>query len=206
MTPDATAPDTTTPDTTTSGAARPLRADARRNRARVLEAAEAVFTAKGTAASTEEIARRAGVGIGTVFRHFPTKEALLEAFFVAQLARLGEEADALAAANGPRTALFAVFTRAVEMAATKRAVADALSAAGIDVHPLTSLAGTTLLQTLGRLLTSAQQAGAVRDDVRVADLIALLVGTSRAVEHAGGDPGIRERLVTVVLDGLRPPP
>jgi AcrR family transcriptional regulator len=80
-------------------AAKPLRADARRNQARVLETAEAVFAAKGTAASTEEIARQAGVGIGTVFRHFPTKEALLEAVFVGRLRRLADEVDALAAAK-----------------------------------------------------------------------------------------------------------
>lgn len=195
--------DETSASVTAPGAAKPLRADARRNRARVLEAAEAVFTAKGTGASTEEIARQAGVGIGTVFRHFPTKEALLEAVFVAQIGRFTEEADTLANTHGPQTALFAVLTRSAELSATKRAVADALSAAGIDVNPLTSLAGKTLVQTLDGLLTSAQQAGAVRDDVRVGDLIALLVGISRAVEHAGGDPDARQRLLAVLLDGLR---
>jgi AcrR family transcriptional regulator len=192
-------------DGTASATTRPLRADARRNRMRVLEAAEAVFTDKGTAASTEEIARQAGVGIGTVFRHFPTKEALLEAVFVAQIARFGEEAEALAATRGPQTALFAVLSRSAELSATKRAVADALSAAGIDVNPLTSLAGETLVRTLEGLLTSAQRAGAVRDDVRVSDLIALLVGISRAVEHTGGDPDAQQRLLAVLLDGLRPP-
>jgi AcrR family transcriptional regulator len=182
---------------------KPLRADARRNRARVLEAAEAVFTAKGTGASTEEIARRAGVGIGTVFRHFPTKEALLEAVFVARIARFAEQAGALAATHDPQTALFAVLTLSAELGATKRAIADALTAAGVDVDPLTSLAGKTLVQTLDELLAKAQQVDAVRDDVRVGDLIALLVGISRAVEHAGGDPEARQRLLAVLLDGLR---
>src|SRR3989442_539577 len=78
-----------------------MRADARRNRARVLEAAEAVFAASGTAASTEEIARRAGVGIGTVFRHFPTKEALLEAILVDKLVALVVGAAGAAAHAGP---------------------------------------------------------------------------------------------------------
>jgi AcrR family transcriptional regulator len=189
------------------GTDRPLRADARRNRARVLAAAESAIAAKGASASTDEIARAAGVGIGTVFRHFPTKESLFEAVFVGQLTRLAEEADALAAtADGPQTALFAVFARAVELGATKRAIFEALSAAGVDVDPLTSLAGQTLLTTLDGLLTSAQRAGAVRADLTVADLVSLLVGTSRAAEHAGGDPAVRERLVAVVLDGLRAPP
>lgn len=187
-----------------AGAAKPLRADAQRNRQRVLEAAEAVFSAKGIAASTEEVARQANVGIGTVFRHFPTKEALLEAVFVAQIARFGEEANALAATHGPQTALFAVLARSAELSATKRAIADALSAAGVDVNPLTSLAGETLVQTLGRLLAHAQQADTVRGDILVGDLIALVVGTARAVEYAGGDPDTRQRLVSVVLDGLRP--
>src|SRR4051812_5490623 len=88
---------------------RPPRADALRNRARVLTAAEAVFAARGTSASTEEVAREAGVGIGTVFRHFPTKEALLEAVYVARLRRLAEEADALVSADDAGEAFFTFF-------------------------------------------------------------------------------------------------
>jgi AcrR family transcriptional regulator len=191
-----------TPDV--NARAKPLRADAARNRARVLAAAEDAVTAKGTAVSTDEIARAAGVGIGTVFRHFPTKEALLEAVFVERLARFAAEADDLAAGTDPRTALFLVLTRAVDTYATKHAIADALSAAGADATPLASLAGRTLLTTLGRLLTAAQEAGTVRADVGVHDLVALLVGTMRAAEHAAGDTAARHRLLTVVLDGLRP--
>jgi hypothetical protein len=97
-----------------------------------------------------------------------------------------------------------VLTRAVDAYATKHAIADALSAAGVDATPLASLAGRTLLATLGRLLAAAQEAGTVRADIRPDDLIALLVGTLRAAEHASGDPDARHRLLTVVLDGLRP--
>src|SRR5437899_3237972 len=97
-----------------------MRADARGNRARVLEAAEAVFTARGASASTEEIAQQAGVGIGTVFRHFPTKEALLEAILMDRVARLGEMARSLATAAEPGAALLGLFTRMVEEAATKK--------------------------------------------------------------------------------------
>ena len=189
------------------GAAKPLRADARRNQARVLEAAEAVFAAKGTAASTEEIARQAGVGIGTVFRHFPTKEALLEAVFASRLERLANEVDALAAAQDPGAALLSFFASVVDQAATKMALVDALAAAGVDViqHATASPVGQELLGAIGTLLTRAQRAGTVRDDIGVTELIALLVGTSRAVEHARFDPDVRARTLAVVFDGLRPP-
>ena len=187
-------------------AAKPLRADARRNQARILDAAEAVFAAKGTAASTEEIARQAGVGIGTVFRHFPTKDALLEAVFFGRLRRLADEVDALAAAEDPGAALFSFFTRVVDQAATKLAFVDALAAAGVELiqHATASPVGQDLLGAIGALLTRAQRAGTVRDDIGVAELIALLVGTSRAVEHARFDPGVQARTLAVVFDGLRP--
>lgn len=189
-----------------AGAARPLRADARRNRGRILEAAEAVFAAKGVAASTEEVARRAGVGIGTVFRHFPTKEALLEAVVDGHLRRLADEAVALAAADDPGAALAVFFGRAMERSPAKLALVDALAAAGVDVgRRAGSPAGRELHRALEALLARAQRAGAVRGDVGVADLVALLVGASRAAEHAGWDRGARARILAVVLDGLRRP-
>jgi AcrR family transcriptional regulator len=188
---------------------RPRRADARRNRERVLDAAEAVFAAKGTSASTDEIARTAGVGVGTVFRHFPTKEALLEAVFVGRLQRLAAEADGLATADDPGPALFDFFARIVDQAATKKAFVDALAEAGVDVEDAAARGGGGLRGRLGVLLNRAQAAGAVRSDLGVEELLALLVGTSRAVEHAGaadGDAGRRARIVAVVVDGLRVPP
>ena len=188
----------------TPRAARPLRADARRNRARILEAAEAVFAAKGTSASTEEVARRAGVGIGTVFRHFPTKEALLEAIVVGHLRRLAAEADALVAADDPGAALAEFFGRAMDRSSTKLAFVDALTAAGVDVRRQAgSQVGRELHRALEALLARAQRAGAVRDDVDVGDLIALLGGASRAAEHAGWDRAAQARILAVVLDGLR---
>jgi AcrR family transcriptional regulator len=185
---------------------RPLRADALRNRARVLEAAEAVFAAHGTAASTEEVARRAGVGIGTVFRHFPTKEALLEAVFVTQLGRLATEADALMGAGDPGEAFFAFFTRVVGHAATKNAFTAALAEAGVDVRATTAETGRELRRALGALLDRAQDAGAVRPDIGLPEVLALLVGASRAAEHVGTDYEVRERTLAVVFDGLRASP
>ena len=106
---------------------RPVRADAQRNRARLLDAAERVFALHGVAASTEEIARQAGVGIGTVFRHFPTKEALLEAVFRRRLQQLATHADALANAPDPGAAFFGFVSHVVELAVTQRAQIDALA-------------------------------------------------------------------------------
>jgi AcrR family transcriptional regulator len=182
-----------------------MRADARRNRDRLLEAADSVFAERGTSASTEEIARSAGVGVGTLFRHFPTKEDLLRAVFVGRLRRLADEARSLSHAPEPGEALFGFFARAVDRAETKSALADALAEAGVDIGDATAEVGDDLNRALEVLLVRAQRVGAVRDDVRVPDLIGLLVGASRAAEHVHGDRDARARIVGVVLDGLRPP-
>jgi AcrR family transcriptional regulator len=192
--------------TKSSPGGRPLRADALRNRAKVLEAAETVFAARGTSASTEEVAREAGVGIGTVFRHFPTKEALLEAVFVAQLRRLAGEAEALASAEDPGEAFFAFFTRVVGHAATKNAFSAALTEAGIDVQETAAETGQELKRALAALLGRAQEAGAVRGDVGLAEVMTLLVGASQAAERVGGDSAVRDRALSVVFDGLRVAP
>lgn len=179
----------------------PLRADARRNRAKLLEVAEQVLAAKGPGASTDEIAKAAGVGIGTLFRHFPTKEALIEGVFAARMRRMADEATRLSATPDG----LEVFLRhAVEQAEVKSALAGFLTAAGVD--PVSTIDGVRddLMTALGALLTNAQGAGAVRPDLRVADLIGLLAGTSRAIEYAGSDPSARDRILAVVLDGLRP--
>ena len=183
---------------------KPLRADARRNRARLLEVAEAVFAAKGTGASTEEVAREAGVGIGTVFRHFPTKEALLEAVFYVRLRRLADDAEAGAAADDPAEAFFGFFTGFVDQVATHKALIDALVEAGVDVQDGSSGIKRDFHRALDTLLRRAQAAGAVRADVGVPEVIALLVGASRAADHVGADPTLRARTVALVLDGLRP--
>lgn len=183
---------------------RPLRADAARNRAKVLAAAEAVVAEQGTSASTEEVARRAGVGIGTVFRHFPTKESLLEAVLVGLLQRLAADAEALAAADDPGAAFFGFFGQVVAQAATKNAVSAALAESGINAGDTAGQVGQELKTALGTLLDRAQQAGAVRADVALAEVMALLAGTSQAAGHLGGDRDVRSRVLAIVFDGLRP--
>ncbi|MEW2275463.1 TetR family transcriptional regulator [Streptomyces sp. SID685] len=182
---------------------KPLRADARRNRARLLEVAEAVFTARGTGASTEEIARHANVGIATVFRHFPTKEALLEAVLVRRLERLAEEGRRLAAEIGPTDALFAFFDLVLDQSPVKNAFAAALADTGVDVRAATSEAGRALGQVLTALLDGAQRAGVVRRDLEVPELTAILVGTCRMLEHLDGHPESAKRARAVVRDGLK---
>ena len=182
----------------------PLRADARRNRARVLEAAEVVFAAEGLSAPVEEIAGRAGVGVGTVYRHFPTKVALFEAILVSRFERLTEAADSLGSARDAEAAFFGLFARMVEEAGSKKAFADALARAGVDVRAATSPAARELRTAFGALLARAQRAGAVREDVDVDRVMAVLAGACLAAERARWDRDLRDGALTIIFDGLRP--
>jgi len=183
---------------------RPLRADARRNRAKVLKAAGAVFARDGLSVSTEEIAKAAGVGVGTVFRHFPTKESLLSAVFMDLLRGLAEQAEELTAAEDPGAAFFTFLNRVAGSAETKISLANALAEVGVDVRDATEDAAGALRGAMAVLLRRAQRAGSVRADVGVPELIAVLVGASRAAEYVVGDDALRSRSVAIVLDGLRP--
>ncbi|WP_250034365.1 TetR/AcrR family transcriptional regulator [Paractinoplanes maris] len=182
-------------------AARAPRADALRNRSRVLAAAEQVFVARGTAVSTEEVARAAGVGIGTVFRHFPTKAALIEAVFRERLRRFGEEADQLVQADDPSQAIWVFLNRVAEVAAGKQAWADAFAAT--NVRDALTPAREQLPLALGTLLERAQQQGAIRPDVTVGELVALMLAVSRVPELDADGAALRARVLAIVFDGLR---
>lgn len=183
---------------------RELRSDARRNRERVLEAAQEAFATEGLAVVLDEIARRAGVGAGTVYRHFPTKEALFEAVVFGRLRRLVDEARTLSDAEDPGEAFFGFASRMVEEAVAKKDLVDALAGAGIDVDVASSPVARDLRSAVAELLARAQLAGAVRGDVGAADVMALLLGTSLAIRHRIEDAGASDRIVAVVCDGLRP--
>jgi AcrR family transcriptional regulator len=178
------------------------RADARRNRERILAAAGEVFAEKGPSASTEEVASRAGVAIGTVFRHFPTKHDLLRAIMKELLHRLTEEVTVLGAEGDPATALFTFFARMVEQAAAKKTVVDLLAGAGIEV-PVTEPVQALRL-AVQALLTRAQEAGAVGADVRLDEVMALLASTCQGAVHAGWDAELQRRTLAIVFAGLRP--
>jgi AcrR family transcriptional regulator len=183
---------------------RAQRADARANRDRILDVAEEVFGKGGESASTEEVARLAGVGIGTVFRHFPTKAALLEAVLVRRLDRLREQAEALLGTADPGEAFLGIFDHLVAHAAAKTAITGALLDAGGDSDGDAARASDGLRRAVGALFCNAQQAGAVRDDVELPEVYALLVGASRAAARARLDEEARARLFTIIFDGLAP--
>ncbi|MEO3787328.1 helix-turn-helix domain-containing protein [Actinocorallia sp. B10E7] len=184
--------------------ARPLRADARRNRERVLAAAREAFGSEGISVPLDEIARRAGVGAGTVHRHFPTKEALLEAIVVGNMTELTEEARSRLEHPDPGAAFFGFFALMVECGAGNRALTGALTRAGTDVQSLVERPGQDLLAALAALLVRAQQAGAVRGDVTAQHVKALLIGVYAGSDWLGGETDARRRLLAVVCDGLRP--
>jgi AcrR family transcriptional regulator len=183
---------------------RPLRADAARNRARLLDVAAEVFADRGVSATTEEIARAAGVGVGTLFRHFPTKEALLEAVMVRRLETLSSEVARLAAEQDPAAAFFACFALMIDRSARKHEFAQALAAAGVDLHQALRAPGQAVRAQLAEVLAGAQRVGAVRADLGERELTALLVGAYDMVEQLGGDPASRERIFSVIFNGLRP--
>jgi AcrR family transcriptional regulator len=182
---------------------RPLRADAARNRVRVLEVAYETFAAEGLSVPIDEIARRAGVGAGTVYRHFPTKDALFQAVIEDRMQRLVDDGYGLLESDGPGEALFS-FLRSIvlQWGATDRGLVDALAGFGIDIARAAPEAEDAFMAVLGELLRAAQQAGTARHDVSVREVKTILVGC-QAMEAYNSE--LAERVTGVVVDGLRAP-
>jgi AcrR family transcriptional regulator len=181
---------------------RPKRADARRNEEKLIAAARDAFAENGVATSLEDIARRAGVGIGTLYRHFPTRPALLEAVYLEEVQEICSSADRFAAAD-PWEALTGWLRLYAGFAATKRALFDELLPyIGQDAEVFQSCK-TVIRATGDALLQRAQEAGAVRTDVTFMD-VARMVGGIATVRMAEQDE--IERILEVALDGLRPRP
>jgi AcrR family transcriptional regulator len=181
----------------------PMRADARRNRARVLEAARIAFGAEGSNVSLDEIARRAGVGAGTVYRHFATKEALFEAVVVDRLGALAADARALSDDADPGPAFFAFVERLGREGAQKRDVVEAFARAGIDLQLGVAPAVRELANALDETLRRAQDAGAVRTDIRVDGVIAVVSGAAFAISQSRDDEDRIRTVLAVICDGLR---
>jgi AcrR family transcriptional regulator len=194
--PDAAAAAAARPDAAAGGAARPLRADAARNRESVLRAARDAFAESGYGVPLDEIAARAGVGPGTVYRHFPTKEALFEAVVTARVQDLLTDARGRADAADPGGAFFGFLARIAAESAAKRDLPDAISIAGSLRDELDA--------ALDVLLRRAQQAEAVRADVRTPDIIVLLKGMFASLADVS-DPARQDLVFAVLADGLRPP-
>jgi AcrR family transcriptional regulator len=178
------------------------RADALRNRERVLEAAKAVFSAGGAEASLEAVARRAGVGIGTLYRHFPTREALFEAVYRREVEQLTDLADRLKGEAAPVEALRLWLRANVEFVATKKGMAAALAIALSGTSELTQFSFERLTKAVGGLLARAVAAGDIRADVSAEDLLRTLVGMCLLHDQPGWQAGV-VRMLDVLVDGLR---
>jgi AcrR family transcriptional regulator len=183
--------------------AKPLRADAARNRRRILEVAEEVFTTEGLAVPVDEVAARAGLGVGTLYRHFPTKQALFEAIVQSHFEGLLDRAAELGETLEPGAAFYAFIAEMVDLALKFKDIADELTrAAGGQKPDFSGNVKERLEAALGRLLEAAQTAGSVRADVTVLDVSTLMFSTCMAAAHAGCG-GDSYRLINVLCDGLR---
>ena len=184
-------------------APRPLRADAQRNRERLLTAAETAFNARGAGASLDDIARAAGVGNATLYRHFPTRATLLEAVYDQRIAELCAAAAELADPAAPARALREWLPAVVAHVTDRRVLTDAFLAAyegPAGIEPPQVAAWHKAIFDAGRpLLAAAQDAGTARPDLDIGELLALVNGVARA-----GSPAQAERFLGVLLEGITP--
>ena len=178
------------------------RADAVRNRERVLEAAKVVFGAGGAEASLEAVARAAGVGIGTLYRHFPTREALFEAVYRREVQQLADLAEQLKQEAKPVDALRQWLRSNVQFVATKKGMSAALALAAYKNSELFSYSFDRLTRAVGGLLDRAIAAGEIRDDISPEDVLRALVGMCYMHDQPGWQTSVL-RLVDVFIDGLR---
>ena len=178
-----------------------MRQDARENRERILAAAEAVFGAHGAAGSTEEVARRAGVGIATVFRHFPTKDELIEATLLRHFDQLTERARALAADPEPTVAWRTLLRTMIETGATKLTLLSML-AEGERSADSAATASKRLKAAVRDVLRRAQDSGGVRPSVTVEEVYLLIRGLAQASATTPVPPDTLDRAIDVVLAGL----
>ncbi|MEE1741854.1 helix-turn-helix domain-containing protein [Streptomyces sp. BE147] len=188
---------------TAQGPDRPMRADARRNYDRLLGEARTAFAEHGTDASLEDVARRAGVGIGTLYRHFPNRHALMNAVFQEALSALLERSRELAGAEQPCRALVEWLGAIVTHAGEYRGLAQALMSASRDETSALAQCHTPLREAGARLLSRAQESGSVRADVSIDDLLQLTNAIALAAEQTPDDPALADRLLLLTLQGLK---
>jgi AcrR family transcriptional regulator len=181
------------------------RTDALRNRERVLEAARTVFSAGGPEATLEAVARTAGVGIGTLYRHFPTREALFEAVYRHEVQQLADLAERLKKEAPPIEALRQWMRSIVKFVATKKGMSTALALAIAKDSDLVSSSSKQLARAIGLLLEPGIAAGEIRSDVSAEDLLRAIVGMCYTHDQPGWQKNVL-RLVDIFVDGLRNPP
>jgi AcrR family transcriptional regulator len=177
-----------------------LRADARQNHARLVAAATQAFAEKGAEAPLEDVAKRAGVGIGTLYRHFPTRLDLQAAVFRSQVDTIcGEGRALLEAESSPGVAFVGWIRNLAAYFAAKRGVSKVvMDGLGKDSELLRACS-MTMRETTERLLTRAQEAGTIRPDISAIDILRLMHGISVSTETA---PELSDRLLSIMLDGL----
>jgi AcrR family transcriptional regulator len=180
--------------------ARPKRADARRNYEKVLAAAREAFAEGGESTALEEIARRAGVGIGTLYRHFPNRQALVEALYLDEVEEVCRSAAQFEDQADPWEALSGWFERFIAYLATKRVLVHELLNYLDQDAPLFQVCRASLWEAGEPLLKRAQEAGAVRPDVSIADVIQMMAGIGKIPTS---DPAQLDHVLRVALDGLR---
>jgi AcrR family transcriptional regulator len=180
---------------------RHMRSDARRNRDHVLEAAGTLMATQGVDVSIDEIAELAHVGVGTVYRNFPTKGALLEALLLSRLEPLVAAAHAAAGSEDPGAAFVNFVRKLSDDMCDFKALADAMVASGVDIDRAKQAVSAELMTAVGALLEQAQAAGRVRPDVNIVDVSAMMMGLGHA-DPALMDAAQRSRCVALVCDSL----
>ena len=183
---------------------RPLRADAQRNRLRLLDAAEAVFASQGISAPVDAIAEKAGVGVGTLYRHFPTKETLFAAILLQRIEDLVADARGRLGSDDPGAAFFGFLQHLVEEFTLKRDLILAVSGADVEFEVVAAAAKQDLEAAVADLLAAAQRSGAVRADVTSEVVLSLVGGTCVAADgHHKAAPPLA--LLRIICDGLSAP-
>jgi AcrR family transcriptional regulator len=180
------------------------RADALRNRERILDEAKTAFTRAGGDISLEDVARQAGVGVGTLYRHFPTREALLEGVYRAEVAKLAEEERRLSALLPPLDALRSWMLLFIDYIATKKIIAPALNSIVGGPTKLFESSGAQIKDAIRSLVTRAIASGDIRPELEPLDLLRALVGVSNVASAPDWQQSAK-RLVDILLLGSRPP-
>jgi len=182
--------------------ARKPRIDAQRNRERLIDVAKTAFAEAGADASLEEIARRAGVGIGTLYRRFPTRDALIEAVYRREVQNLADAAERLLETRPPGEALHEWMHVFVDYIAAKKLIAPALGTMVSGVSDLFAASGVLIIGAVNRLVDAAKAQGEIRPDIDPDDLLRALAGFAYASSAPGWEASAK-RLIDILMDGLR---
>jgi AcrR family transcriptional regulator len=182
--------------------ARKPRADGERNRQLLIDTAKAAFADVGLNVSLEEIARRASVGIGTLYRHFPSREAIVEAVYRREVEQLAEAVPHLLKTSPPGEALHKWMHLFVDYIATKRLIAPSLGAALAETSALRANSAELISHAMATLVKRAAESGEVRKDVAPSDLLRAMVGVSYGNSDQAWEASAR-RLIDLLMDGLR---